>query len=325
MPQINKQHITVSNRIVGSMWVDGGAIRGDGGILQPQLIVPLTIEMGPMPEEAMVATVWVRARLLTDRSPGATPTTRPVTELLLDGFPARSLPGAANDHTVELRMFLTMTELAALENHRHATSTDPFMVYLGVDAVVAGMRTYNELKPGEPQEPSAWHHQFGLLSEVLPFWNTRVDPLWISIEQTTWIRQVLPGIGYDASRLVEIDFPQALPGHPGAAIEWDKARRAYDERRYADSVAECRDLLFMWKRQLGATREKPLAAVVAERRHWPEQDGRRAFLDSVWKATTDISNAPHHPEGEASNQQLDAEDARLVLILTAALSAYLSV
>jgi hypothetical protein len=57
----------------------------------------------------MVATVWVRARLLTDRSPGATPITKPVTELPLDGFRARSLPGAAYDHTVELRMFLTMT------------------------------------------------------------------------------------------------------------------------------------------------------------------------------------------------------------------------
>jgi hypothetical protein len=57
----------------------------------------------------------------------------------------------------------------------------------------------------------------------LPFWSTRVEPLWINVEQTTWIRQVLPGVGHDASRLVEIDFPQALPGHPGAAVEWDKA------------------------------------------------------------------------------------------------------
>lgn len=80
----------------------------------------------------------------------------------------------------------------------------------------------------------------------------------------------------------------------------------------------------MWKRQLGATKEKPLATVVTERRRWPEGDGRRAFLDSVWKAITDITNAPHHPEGEASGQQFDAPDARLILLLTAALSAYLS-
>jgi hypothetical protein len=96
MPQINKQQITVSNRIVGSMWVDGGAIRGDGGVLQPQLIIPLTIEMGPMPSEAMIAVIWVRARLFTERSP-ATPSTKPVTELLLDGFPARSLEQSSND------------------------------------------------------------------------------------------------------------------------------------------------------------------------------------------------------------------------------------
>lgn len=324
MPQVNKQHITVSNRIIGSMWVDGGAIRGDGGMLQPQLIVPLTIDMGPMQPDAMIALIWVRARLLRERSPGGTPISKPITELLLDGFPARSLPQSANDHTVELRFFLSLTELAALEHHRHGTSADPFMLYLGVEAVAGGMRTYNEVRPGEPPEPSPWHQQFGLLSEVLPFWNTRVEPLWISIEQTTWIRQVLPGIGHDASRLVEIDFPQALPGHPGAALEWDKARRAFDERRYADCVAECRDLLSMWKRELGATKEKPLATVMAERRRWPAGDGRRAFLDSVWKVITDITNAPHHPEDEASSQQFDAADARLILLLTAALSAYLS-
>jgi hypothetical protein len=277
-----------------------------------------------MPADAMIALVWVRGRLLTHNSPGGIPVSKPVTELLLDGFPARSLPHAANDHTIELRFFLTLTELAALEMHRHRTSADPFTLYMGIEAVVAGMRTYNEVRPGEPPEPSPWHQQFGLLSEVLPFWSTRVEPLWINIEQSTWIRQVLPGVGHDASRLVEIDFPRALPGHPGAALEWDKARRAFDERRYADCVAECRDLLSMWKRQLGASREKPLATMVAERHRWPEGDVRRTFLDSVWKALTDITNAPHHPEGDASSQQFEPADARLVLLLTAALSAYLS-
>src|SRR5205823_5559980 len=127
MPQINRQHITVSNRIIGSMWVDGGAIRGDGGVLQPHLIIPLTIEMGPMPPDAMIAVVCVRARLFTERPP-ANPITKPVTEILLDSFPARSLPGSANDHTVDLRIFLAPAELAALETHRHGTTTDPFML-----------------------------------------------------------------------------------------------------------------------------------------------------------------------------------------------------
>ena len=291
MPQINKQQITVSQRIVGSMWVDGGAIRGDGGVLQPQLVVPLTIEMGPMPEEAMVAVVWVRGRLLTDRTPGATQIAKPVAELLVDGFPARSLPAAANDHTVDLRVFLTPAEVAALENHRHVSPADPFVLYLGVDVVVAGMRTHNSFTPGVTPEPSPWHQQFGLLSEVMPFWNTRVEPLWISIEQTTWIRQVLPALGHDASRLIEIDFPQALPNHPGAAAEWDKARRAFDEGRYGDCVGECRDLLAMWKKQFGATKDTPVADVVGARRGWFEQDGRRGFVDSIWKAAIDITNA----------------------------------
>jgi hypothetical protein len=305
------------------MWVDGGGVRGEGGPLHPQLVVPLTIEMASMPAEAMVATIWVRCTLLTMAIPRSV-VTQPATEMLMEGFPARSLPHGAPSHTAQLRFFLTPSELEALERHRHAASGDPFMLYLGVEAVVAGLRTHNQVNPGQPIEPSAWDHSFGLVSEVLPFWNTRIEPVWVGIEQSTWIREVLPGLGYDGSRLIEIDFPPSLPDHPSAAGEWDKARRAFDERRYGDCVAECRDVLSMWNRQLGATKTRPLATVIGEKRGWPAGDSRLAFLDAVWKAATDVMNVPHHPEGRTAAQQFEAADARLMLLVTAALSGYVN-
>ncbi len=326
MPQIYKQHITVGNRGVGSLWVDGGAVRGDGGALHPQLVVPLTIEMASTPPEAIVAVVWVRGRLLTQPQPHvASLIARPVAEPLVENFPARSLPHGATDHTVQLRFFLTAAELEALEEHRHAASADPFMLYLGVDAVVAGLRTQNQITtPGQPPVSSSWDHSFGLMSDVLPFWNTRIEPVWVGIEQSTWIREVLPGLGYDRNRLIEIEFPPPLPDHPSAAKEWDKARRALDARRYDDCVSECRDVLSMWNRQLGATKARPLAAAVAERRGWVAGDSRLAFLDAVWKAATDVVNVPHHPEGRPGTQHFDVADARLMLLLTAALSTYIT-
>jgi hypothetical protein len=323
MPQINKQHITVGSRGVGSVWVDGGAVRGEGGPLHPQLVVPLTIEMASTPAEAMVATIWVRGSLLTQAMPRSL-VTHPMTEMLMEGFPARSLPHGATDHTVQLRFFLTPSELEALERHRHAASSDPFTLYLAVEAVVAGLRTHNQINPGQPAEASAWDHSFGLVSEVLPFWNTRIDPVWVGIEQSTWIRDVLPGLGYDRSRLIEIDFPPPLPDHPSAAAEWDKARRAFDERRYGDCVSECRDVLSMWNRQLGASKTRPLATVIAEKRGWPADDSRRTFLEAVWKAAIDVVNVPHHPEGRPASQHFDAADARLMLLMTAALSGYVN-
>lgn len=323
MPQINKQHITVGNRGVGSVWVDGGAVRGEGGPCHPQLVVPLTIEMSSTPAEAMVATIWVRGSLLTKPTPPSL-ATQPVTEMLTEGFPARSLPHGATDHTVQLRFFLTTPELEALERHRHTASSDPFMLYLGVEAVVAGLRTHNQINPGQPAEPSAWDRSLGLVSEVLPFWNTRIEPVWVGIEHSTWIREVLPGLGYDRVRLIEIELPPPLPDHPSAAAEWDKARRAFDERRYGDCVSECRDVLSMWSRQLGVTKARPLAEVIAEKRGWPEGDGRLYFLDAVWKAAIDVVNVPHHPEGREAVQHFDAADARLMLLLTAAVSVYIT-
>jgi hypothetical protein len=46
------------------------------------------------------------------------------------------------------------------------------------------------------------------------------------------------------------------------------------------------------------------------------------FIDGLWKASTDVVNAAHHPEGQASGQHFDREDARLMLVVTAALSEY---
>jgi hypothetical protein len=229
------------------------------------------------------------------------------------------------EHTVELRFHLTPADVENLESKRHASPSDTFTLYLGLDAVVAGLKTYNQMPtaPGADAERSPWPMQYGMFSQVFPFWSTKISPVWVSIERSSWVR-VLPGLGYDRSRLIEIPFPPPLPDHPSAASEWDKARRALDEQRYSDCVSECRDLLAMWQSQLQATKARPVVSVVAEQRGWADSDGRRAFLDSVWKAATDIVNTPHHPEGTPVEQHFDASDARLMLVLTATLSEYVS-
>ena len=154
-------------------------------------------------------------------------------------------------------------------------------------------------------------------------WESMNGEIKLLAEITDHIEQLRNGPPKAASRLVEIDFPPRRPGRPGAA-EWDKARGAFDERRYDDCVAECRDLLSMWNGHLPATEKRPLVTALAKRRRWPEADGRRAFIDSVWKAITDITNAPQDPKDEAPRQHFDAADARLILLLTGALSAYIS-
>lgn len=79
----------------------------------------------------------------------------------------------------------------------------------------------------------------------------------------------------------------------------------------------------MWERQYGATDQQRIAEKIAQERQWPDNDIRRQLLDTLWKKVSDIANAPHHPEGDVNAELFTGGDARLLLLLTAALSEYL--
>jgi hypothetical protein len=279
--------------------------------------------MNPQQDEAMLAVVWLHARLAFDQQ--ASPqqiACKPISHPLMDGFPARSLPYVAADHKTYLRFFLTPAEVEDLERRRHAETSEAFQLYLGLDPIIAGMKTYNGFGPRQAPEQTPWNIQLGMFSQVLPFWTVRIDPVWVQIEQSTWVRSVLPGLGYDRLRLLELMFPPTLPDHGNAASQFDKAKRALDERRYVDCVQECRGLLNMWEKQYGATTKQHIAEVIATGRGWSNRDIRRQLLDVLWKKVGDVANASHHPEGDVNAELFDGRDARLLLILTAALSEY---
>ena len=326
MAQIQKQSITVGgSRIVGELSVDGGAVLGESGPLRPCLIVPLTIMMQNRPKESMLAVTEIRGLLCSDQN--AFPQDAlcaPQTESLTNGFPVRSLPHGTTSHTVHLRFFMTPAEVEHLEALRQSSKTDTFSLYLGLDAMVAKLRTHNEIVRDVEQEPSPWDMNLGLFSEVLPLWDSRIDVTLIQVEQSRWVRDILPGLGYDRIRLLEMTFPPPLPDHTSAAAQFDKTNRALDDRRYGDCILECRGLLNMWEKQFGATSKKRIAEVVADDRGWPAEDIRRDLLDTLWKEVGDVANAPHHPEGDVNSEIFEGRDARLILVLTAALSEYLA-
>jgi hypothetical protein len=122
MGQANEQHITVgSSRIVGTVSVDGGAVRGEGGPIRPQLVVPVTITMSPQAEERMMALTWINAWLTTSQPAMVqNAVAEPVQRRLLNALPARSFPNHAGDHREDLRFFLTPWQVEDLEQRRHA-------------------------------------------------------------------------------------------------------------------------------------------------------------------------------------------------------------
>jgi hypothetical protein len=238
------------------------------------------------------------------------------------GFPVRSLPSGTMKHTVWLRFFLTQAEVTELELHRQSSPGDVFTLYLDVEPIVAMITTFNGQGLDGAWQQSPFEASFGMHAQLQPFWYASIAQLPIQIEPSAWVRDVLPGLGYDRLRLMEVTFPPPLPEHPSAAAQFDKARMALDQRRYWACIQECRGLLNMWEKQYGATKTKRLADLVAADRAWPVGDVRHGLLDLLWKKVGDVANTPHHPEGDVDAELFDGRDARLVLLLTTALSEY---
>lgn len=326
MTQVQPQDIRLgSGRPIGKVSVDGSAVRGEGGAAKPQLVIPLMIEMNQQPEEAALALVSLHARLAFDEhaSPDKS-VSQPISLSLARDFPALSQPHGPANHEASLRFYLTPADVEDLERYRHRCDDDSLQVFLALDPTVAALRTYNSFGSKPDLEPTPWDMRFGMFSQVLPFWTVRMQSVRVLIDQSTWVRKVLPGLGYDRRRLLELSFPPPLPDHGSAATQFDKATRALYERRYGDCIQDCRGLLNMWEKHYGATGKTHIAERLAAARGWAAEDIRVTTLDELWKATGDIANAPHHPEGKVDAELFDSRDARLILVLTAALSEYVA-
>ena len=312
----------LGNRGIGNASIDGGAIRGEGGPLHPQLVVPIKFVLNNRPADSMIAVYGVKATLSSDQNAfSQNIICRPAVENLIDNFPVHSLPQGHMNQPIDLRFWLTSAEVEHIESLRHAAPTPNFTLHVPVQASIAWVKTYNQMGQ-QPFENSDWDINYGMFSEILPFWTCQITTIRVEIDQSHWVTSVLPGLGYDRLRLLELTFPPPLPDHVSAASQFDKAKRALDERRYGDCISECRGLLNMWEKQYGATNRNLVADVVKGDRGWPDGDIRRALLDVLWKEVGVVANAPHHPEGNVNPQTFDGRDARLILLLATALSEY---
>jgi len=156
------------------------------------------------------------------------------------------------------------------------------------------------------------------------FWASSINPIILTVEMSQWVEKILPGFGYNQLRLIEVRLPPALPDHDAAVIEFDKARYAFDQRRYSDCVAACRGLVNMWNRLLDSTKSAPMGTVVGDKLGWPTDDKRRKFVNQTWAAAVDMVNPPHHPEGQSVPQEFGAHETKLLFRQVAILSEFLS-
>ncbi len=304
---------------IGRISIDPARIRGEGGPSDPRIVIPLKIEMFLQPENRQLAVVRLTGSLHSDER--ASPEARigtPMSVDLIKGMPCRSLPNVSSEHIIELRFALTPSLIRFLDDLRHASPGSGFTLYAGIEVVVCWLKYTGNAAPLHIGGP--WPSSVGMFSELQVFWEAAVDPVEARIEPSAWAERILPALGQDRIRFIEIN----LPAGRSDVIGWfDKARFELDQARYPESIGICRGIQNFWEQSIGATPPKyPVAQVLRERLGWSADDARCKCLDYLWTGLDALVNPPHHPE--RGEQAYTASDARLCLYLVTVLSEYVS-
>jgi hypothetical protein len=136
------------------------------------------------------------------------------------------------------------------------------------------------------------------------------------------VNNVIPGLGLDRLRLIEIRVPSPGGSLPGAVVSlFDAARRDYDDGRYRECIQKCRDVRHAVEQYLGATgQNNTVADQVAARLALPPNDPRHALIDQTWQGLAALTSQAHHI---AHLDLSSVADARAALLLTASLLDYL--
>jgi hypothetical protein len=316
-------YITLGGKGVGDIMVNPADVRGEGGAAQPALVVPITVRMNPHPKEEQIGMLLLEARLAI----GTTPSSRQVGLVdrhdLRPGMHVVSVPDYSPSNGVDLRFVLTPAAVEEMDRHRHA-SGGSLQLCVGFKTVLAWVRAYNEVVPGAPGDPKIpFAPLYGMLADTTIFWSSQVGDLVFAVEQSTWVDKVLPNVGHDDVRLIEVRLPIEMDDADARAA-FGRQLRNLDTGAYHQSVAASRALLHAWEKRLGALpKNRPVAQVIAESEGWAPDDPRRTFLDSLWAAAKDMANAAHHEADQAALVELGEPESRTHLLVTAALSEWL--
>ena len=316
-------HITAGSAGIGAIGVNPADVRGEGGHLEPTIVVPVSARLNARPGDQQLALIALEAQLGVGASPGATRVGLSARLDLRPGMRVASVPWGAPDTGLDLRFRVTSALIEMVERVRHA-GDGVLQLSIEFEAVVAWVRANNEMAPGMAGDPAIpFEPLYGMLADLTTFWTTRIDTLVFTVEQTTWLERVLPQLGYDEVRLVEIRLPRDLDdAHARAAF--GRQLRHFDRSGYEECVSASRALLHAWERQLGATSKSPVSTVVGDAVGWTPSDPRRTFLDQLWVAAKGLANAAHHEADQPAPLSLGRPETRAHLLLTAALSEWLT-
>lgn len=325
-----------SSHSVGTIECSGEHVTGEGGPVDPRLVVPLVVRLHRRPVAEQVAVLGFRISLhlappsssLDDRnSIGPVVTTVGPSPVGTVNLPFLSLPDGIIDYHCAVRIPLTLAHITQLERFRHQAPNKILAATLRIVPEVAWVLAVgNSISIPNREEaaplPNPFSSMMGMLVTYAHFWSVGACAVPLTVSSSAWITNVLPGLGYDSLRLIEIRLPPtggALPSSIGSFF--DDARRDYDAGRYRECIEKCRDVRNAIEQYLGATTKDHIAKVIGDRLGWTASAPQRAYLKGMWDGFAALTNAGHHIPAAL---QLTETDARTCVLTTATLCEYLN-
>jgi hypothetical protein len=316
---------------IGTIDLDLDQTRGEGGPENPYLVLGLNIALNPRRADQMLALASLSCSLyLSPPGPEVSSTQiklvgQPVAIDLTNGkeqFIIRSI--SKFPAQVQARIPLTGANVAQIERHRHEHGAFTAVGRFSAD-VVWFVEIGNSQHLGGPETPpleNPFSTEFGILSTLAHFWTASVEDLDISIPASVWVDKILPGLGLNRLRLVEVMLPEEAGSLSEQIINYfDTARRSFDLGHYRPSMLQLRDMRHATEAALGAVKGRRVADIIAERLALPTDSEKRRSLDSAWEALVHSTNmAAHLTEGP----YVTPADARACLLMAAVVIEYVN-
>lgn len=142
--------------------------------------------------------------------------------------------------------------------------------------------------------------------------NSQID---FQIPKSTWIDTLMPCLGYNNIRLIEIPktHNQLTDEYLAIKNEFDKAEDYFNKNDYNKCVAHCRNVLDALNRNLKKDKnEKPLESSFS----WliGLSKSSHDWINKVCSATHEIASKAHHPGDHIGFARQEAESIFLVVL-----------